>query len=155
SVAAHFGSHLLLALIAPPLLLLGLPEPLAVALTSPVGVDRALHGLTHPLTATVVFNATVLLTHIPPVMDASVRSEAVHAGIHLLLFAAGTIMWLTVLRLLPGRRRLGAGGRIGFLALQSLVPNIPAAILLFAGTQLYVAYDNRPEALHMSPLLDQ
>ena len=155
SVAAHFGSHLLLALIVPALLLLGIPGPVAVAATAPVGVDRALHGLTNPFVATVLFNSAVVGAHIPPVMNATVRSEPIHALVHLWLFVAGVVMWLTALRVLPGRRRMGSGGRIGFLALQSLVPNIPAAILLFAGNQLYPAYGERPRALRMSPLLDQ
>src|SRR5207248_1260389 len=124
SVASHFGSHLLLALVAPALLVLGIPSDLAAAATAPVAVDRFLHGLTHPFMATLVFNATVVGASIPPVMNAAARSEPLHAAVHVCLLAAGAVMWLTALPVLPGRRRLGSGGRIGFLALQTLVPNI-------------------------------
>src|SRR2546423_6312830 len=55
SVLAHMGSHLLLVFVAPPFLLLGLPQPTVVRLTAPLGVDRALVTLTHPLMATLVF----------------------------------------------------------------------------------------------------
>src|SRR3954469_750980 len=98
SVAAHFGSHLLLALVAPALLVLGIPDRLAAAATAPLGVDRFLHGLTHPFTAPLIFHAAVLGASIPPVMNASVRSAPVHAAVHLSLLAAGTVMWLTALR---------------------------------------------------------
>ena len=155
SVLAHMGSHLLLVLVAPPLLLIGLPEPVVVRLTAPPAIDRALVNLTHPLMATLLFNAAIVGAHLPAVMNASIEQPVVHTAVHAGLFTAALIMWLTALRLLPGARRLGYGGRIGFLALQSLVPNIPAAVLLFSGAPLYTAYGERPRQLGMSPLLDQ
>jgi putative membrane protein len=155
SVLAHLGSHLLLLLIAPPLLLLGLTDWMAAALTGPPPFDRLMVRLTRPFAATVLFNVAVIGAHLPRVMDATVRSSAVHAFVHAGLLVAATVMWATALRALPGARRLGPGGRIGFLALQSIVPNLPAAFLLLADKPLYPAYGENPRALGLSPLLDQ
>ena len=105
--------------------------------------------------ATLVFNVAIVGAHLPSVMDAAVEQPLVHDAVHLGLFAAATVMWMTALRLLPGARRLGYSGRIGFLALQSLVPNIPAAVLLFSTVPFYRAYGERPRQLGMSPLFDQ
>jgi len=155
SVLAHLGSHLLLVLVAPPLVLVGLPSWLLADLTRPPAVDRLLLRLTRPFAATIVFNLAVVGAHLPVVMNATVRSGVVHGAVHATLLAAATVMWATALRLLPGARRLGSGGRIGFLALQSVVPNVPAVVLLLADRPLYHAYGDGPALLGIAPLLDQ
>lgn len=155
SLAAHLGAHVLLVLVVPGLLLRGVPPRVAVAATAPAAVDRVLHAVTHPLGATLIFNVAVLGAHVPAVVDASLHNRAVHALVHVGLVAAGGVLWLTVMRLLPGARRMGPGGRIGFLALQTIVPNVPAAVLLFANGPLYPVYGDGPRALRMSPVLDQ
>lgn len=155
SMLAHVTQHLVLLLVAPPLLLLGLPDWLAAKLTSPAIVDTVLARLTRPLGATVVFNAVVIGTMAPVVVDAEARSSLVHGAVNLALFVAGTLMWTPVLHTLPGRHQLSPAGKVGYLFVQSIVPNFPALILIFADHVLYGAFAKAPAALGLSPLLDQ
>jgi putative membrane protein len=155
SMLAHVTQHLVLLLVAPPLLLLGLPDWLAAKLTSPAVVDGVLSRLTRPLVATIVFNAVVIGTMAPVVVDAEARSPLLHGAVNLSLLVAGILMWTPVLHALPGRHQLSPAGKVGYLFVQSIVPNFPALILVFADHVLYHAFAKAPGALGLSPLLDQ
>jgi len=155
SMLAHVTQHVVLLLVAPPLLLLGLPDWLAAKLTAKAVVDQIVARLTRPVTATILFNAVVIGSMAPVVVDAEARSAPIHGVVNLALFLVGIIMWTPVLHALPGRHQLSAAGKVGYLFVQSIVPNFPALILIFADHVLYGAFATAPRALGISPLLDQ
>ena len=63
--SAHMAQHLLLLLAAPPLLLLGLPAPLARALARHPLVGRTERTLGHPLVALALYTCVMLVWHVP------------------------------------------------------------------------------------------
>jgi putative membrane protein len=155
SVLALVGSHLLLSLGAVPLLLLGLPDELGARLTARPAVDEAVVRLTHPLAATAVFNAGVVGLHLPPVVELEARSVVAFAAAEVLLGLVAVVMWLVVIPAVPGLHRPSGLSRVGYLLVQSIVPNVPAAFLTFSRAPLFPAYVGRTGRLGMSALLDQ
>ena len=79
-----------------PLWLLGIPAWLPEFVLPPLG-RRLLQQLIHPVSAFVIFNATVWLWHLPIVYDAALQNEALHILEHLLFIGTAIIGWWPVL----------------------------------------------------------
>ncbi len=153
--SVHMVQHLLLSLVAPPLLLAGTPARLLRRFLRPRPVEVAFRFLTRPLVALIAFNGVLLFTHWPAVVDASVGSEWTHFGLHVLLVASALAMWWPVLSPLPEAPPLAPPGQMLYLFLQSLAPTIPASFLTFGSTVLYPAYAALPRIWGVSALSDQ
>jgi putative membrane protein len=154
--SVHMVQHLLLSMIAPPLLLLGTPGWLArFVLRPPSLLFRAVRKLSRFLPALVVFNVVLVLSHWPAVVDASLHSGWTHFGVHSLIFVSAFIVWMPVLSPLPEIPRLAAPPRAAFLFLQSVVPTVPASFLTFGEHPLYHFYEHVPHLWGVSTLEDQ
>ncbi len=151
----HMVQHLLFSLVAPPLLIAGVPGDVWRALLRPRPAAVLFRFLTRPLVALILFNGVLLLTHWPEVVGLSVRSEAAHFGLHTLLLAASIVMWWPVMSPLPELPALSPPAQMLYLFLQSLAPTIPASFLTFGHTVLYPAYATFPRIWGISPLTDQ
>lgn len=151
----HMTQHLLFTLIAAPLLIAGMPAWMLRALLSPAPVRRAFRVITRPLIALVFFNAVLLFTHWPAIVEASVGSEPIHLALHVLIVSSALVMWWPVMSPLPEMPSLSAPGQMIYLFLQSLAPTIPASFLTFGHTPLYPIYAGFPRIWGVSALTDQ
>jgi putative membrane protein len=151
----HMTQHLLFSLVAPPLLIAGMPPWMLRGLLRNRTVARTFRFLTRPLVALVLFNAVLLFTHWPAVVTASVGSEWLHFGLHVLLVASALVMWWPVLSPLPELPALSAPGQMIYLFLQSLTPTIPASFLTFGDHLLYPVYGTFPRIWGIDALTDQ
>jgi putative membrane protein len=166
---AHMTQHVLLLVVAPPLLVLGAPWvpvwrclPLAVrrpvarwVMRSHAGRGaRWLLGLpAAALGAFLVFNIDLFVWHWPALFDLTLRSLPVHYLEHFLFLATGMLFWRQVLPSWPLRERVGAGGRICLLIGAATLSWILAVILAFAPHALYSPYTTAPHGL--DPVADQ
>ncbi len=156
SLLIHMIHLSLIALVAAPLVLLGLPRWLVDLATRPVGVDAAVRRITSPLVATVIFNSVIIASLLPPVMELAARSAGVSACVDVVVFAAAVVMWTPALRLLPGPPQLSSAARVGYLFVQSILPNFPALIFIFAHHPIYAPFAHGARvALGISALADQ
>ena len=103
----------------------------------------------------VLFNAVLLFTHWPAVVEASVRSELLHFGLHVVLVGSALVMWWPVMSPLPELPPLPAPGQMLYLFLQSLAPTIPASFLTFGSTPLYPVYATFPRIWGIGVMTDQ
>ena len=93
----HMGQHLVYTMIAPPLLLWGLPAWLIRAPLRNRNVFAVARVATHPIVAFAVFNAVQLLTHLPSAVNLSLEVHAFHLFVHVLLVGSAVLMWWPVL----------------------------------------------------------
>jgi putative membrane protein len=117
---AHMLQHVLLLVVAPPLLLLGRPfttSRRAVPLAVRRPLARALVRWLKPLRAAaaasialVLFTANMILWHVPALFDTTLRSTAVHELEHTLFLGSGLYLWSFLVRssLTPPARALYA-----------------------------------------------
>jgi putative membrane protein len=138
--SAHMLQHMMLSYFMPPLILLATPEWFLRTLIGNGRINSLLRVMTKPLVAGLVFNAAVVITHIPIVVNTSVGSAAVHYSLHLGLVLAALLMWMPVVGPFP-ELHIGQMGKIMYLFAQSVVPTIPAAWLTFAEGVVYTHYD--------------
>jgi putative membrane protein len=154
--SVHMVQHLLISMVATPLLLLGTPGWLARWILRPgSAVFGAVRRMSRFLPALVVFNVVLVLTHWPALVNASLHSGLLHFGVHTLLFGASLIVWMPVLSPLPEIPRLVPPIRAVFLFLQSVVPTVPASFLTFGDKPLYKFYVGLPHLWGLSTLEDQ
>jgi putative membrane protein len=142
--AAHMAQHVLLLAVAPPLIVLSSPWTRLWQ-----SLPRA---LTHPLVAWTLFNATMVVWHVPVLYDLALRSGALHVLEHGLFFATGLLFWSAAF----DSARLASWWRIAYLTTGMLVGWLIALVLAFATSPLYSTYaalPHRPWGL--SELADQ
>lgn len=151
----HMVQHLLFTLVAPPLLIAGMPPWLLRRLLHPRPVSVVFWVLTKPLVALILFNGALLFVHWPAVVLASVSSEWTHFGLHVLLTSTALLMWWPVMSPLPEHPALPAPGQMMYLFLQSLAPTIPASFLTFGDHPLYPVYATFPRIWGIGVLTDQ
>lgn len=153
--SVHMAQHLLISLVAPPLLLLGMPAWLMRKAISPRPVRWAIRNLARPFIAMVLFNLVIVLTHWPLIVDLMLRHHPLHFVGHAVLFGSATLMWWPVISPLPEMPGLSYPARMLYLFLQSLVPTVPASFLTFGTTPLYRFYVAAPRIWGISALTDQ
>lgn len=150
----HMVQHTLFTLVAPPLLLMGTPAWMLRRVLRPERLMRVARVLTRPFIALLVFNAVIVITHWPTLVNLSVRSEPVHFVIHVVVFSTAAMMWWPVISPLPELARLSEPGKMLYLFLQSVVPTVPASFLTFATTPIYSAYETMPRLWGMDVVTD-
>lgn len=151
----HMTQHLLFTLVAAPILIAGMPVWLLRELLAPAPIRRIFRFMTRPLVALIFFNAVLLFTHWPDVVAASVGSELVHLGLHVLIVTSALVMWWPVMSPLPEMPSLPPPGQMLYLFLQSLAPTIPASFLTFGHKPLYPVYATFPRIWGIDALTDQ
>jgi putative membrane protein len=152
----HMVQHLVLSMVAAPLLLLGTPAwMLRAILRPPSRLFGTVRFLSRFLPALIVFNVVLVLTHWPAIVDASLENHLVHFLVHALIFVTALIIWMPVLSPLPEIPRLSPPPRMIFLFLQSVVPTIPASFLTFGSSPLYRFYEGVPHLWGLSTVDDQ
>ncbi|MBF8289702.1 MAG: Cytochrome c oxidase assembly protein [Chloroflexi bacterium] len=162
--SVHMGQHLLLSMVAPPLLALGAPITQllrAAPSSSRMGwILPALHSrpariLGHPVIAWLVFSAVMWGTHFSPLFDQSLEDPLVHDLEHGLFLGAGLLFWWPVVGLDPAPHRMKHPARLLYLFLQMPQNSFLAMAILFAGAPLYPHYASLGSPYGISALADQ
>ncbi len=144
----HMLQHIILALVAPPLLLLG------VAGTLPRRLVRALRPLVHPWAAAFIFSAVLLVWHLPALYDATLRVQPLHVLEHATFFLTGLCFWWPIVE--PGGRSgLTSLGKIAYLVFTNLPPTVLGLLFAIAPTAYYPFYLEAPRLWGLTPVEDQ
>jgi putative membrane protein len=169
---AHMVQHVLLLVVAPPLIVLSRPWvrlwrslPLQTrrwlgrslaqgARTAPLrSVSRTLG---RPLPGFLLFSVVLLGWHVPVLFDATLRSSALHALEHTLFFTTAVMFWKQVIHSPPLRASLAPAQRVIYVIGAMIVSWVLAVILALAPNPLYSFYAHeasRPGGI--SALADQ
>lgn len=161
--AAHMLQHLLMMLIAAPLIVLGLPH-LSLLWAIP-SLARGMSSLMHtcawqrfwprvvmwPLVAWAIQLVCLLLWHVPAWYEAAVRSELIHALEHGSLLAAALVFWTALLQRHP------TGYGVAVLAIfATAIPGGALGALIALAPRPWYALDPRGAAAWgLTPLADQ
>ena len=150
----HMVQHMILTYIIPPLALLATPEWLFRLLIGKGLTYKVVRVLTRPVVGVVVYNCTLMITHIPQMVNRSVSNGPLHYSLHILVVVSALLMWSPVCGPDP-TRRIGYGGKLIYLFLMSVIPTVPAAWLTFAEGTVYKHYDIAVRVWGLSVTTDQ
>jgi putative copper resistance protein D len=160
----HMVQHLLLAMVAPPLLAFGAPVTLALrasganvrrSLLLPVLHSRLLKTVAWPPVGWTAFAVVMWVTHFSPLFNAALEDEALHSAEHLLYLAAGLLFWWPVIGADPVRWRLSPVARMVYLAAQMPFNTAVGLAIYFAPAILYPHYASVGRTWGPDPLTDQ
>ena len=152
--SVHMVQYLLIALVAPPLLLIGLPRGFYRALVSGrLGVPIRI--LSHPIAAIILFVAVMAWTHWPPVVDTLMVSQAGSFLLDFVWLLSGLVFWWPVAAPEPARSWLHEPGKVGYLIVATLVNTGVFAYLTFSPLPLYSTYELAPPVTGLSTRDDQ
>ena len=145
--SAHVVQHFLLALIIPPLWLLGTPRTLAEAALRRPLIRRIERVLAQPLVAWTLGVGTMILWHLPPLFNAALASDSLHICQHLSFLITGTIFWWPVLGPIEERRMAPLHHTIAYLFSACVCCSLLGAVLTFMPPGAYPAYLNPHDQL--------
>ena len=164
----HMAQHMLLMVVAPPLVLLGapmipvlrgIPRPVRKRLVAPVlrqrTLRRSLKYLSLPLIAWPLYVVTLLGWHTPAAYDLALRNEAAHVLEHFSFAAAALLFWWNVIDSVPLRSSLSYIGRVPYVFLMT-VPNFSlGAFLTLSQEAWYERYLTQELRWGLSAMDDQ
>ena len=147
----HMLQHVLLLLVAPPLILMADPfrtawagylaaqgRAITVAGTPPARVMRVLHSGPRAATLIVIlFSANLLFWHIPPIYNDTLRIVSIHDLEHLSFLVLGLLFWDQVISPLHAPGRLALIGRAMVVLSGTFVSWGLAVIIGYASHPLY------------------
>ena len=147
----HMWQHLLLLMVAPPLLLLGRPVTLLLhASRNPLHTwvkrlvrSRVVSGVTFPLVGVAVYITTVVGTHLTGFMNVVLTHPVVHDGEHLIYLVAGYLYFLPIVGKEPIRWRLSFTGQLFLFVLAMPVDTFTGVVLIQTGHEPFTAYAGR------------
>jgi cytochrome c oxidase assembly factor CtaG len=133
----HMIQHLLLIMVAPPLLVVGQPATLLLhASRNPLHTwakkvlrSRMMAAVTWPPFGAVLYLATIVGTHLTGFMNLVLTHEAVHNGEHALYLTAGYLFFLPLIGREPIRWRVSYPSRIFLLFMAMPVDAFTGLIL--------------------------
>jgi putative copper resistance protein D len=162
--SVHMVQHVLLVLVAAPLLALSAPITLVLRLVGPetrrrwvlpVLHSRVLRLLTFPVTAWVLFAAVMWGTHFSGLFDVALEVPLVHDLEHGLFLVSALLFWWPAVGADPAPWRLAHPARIVYVFLQMTQNTFLTFVLLNVTTVLYPHYATLGRPYGIDPLADQ
>ena len=160
----HMVQHLLLSLVAAPLLALGAPITLLLRVVSsatrrrvvlPVLHSRFMRVASFPVVTWTVFAAVMWASHFSPLFDAALEDEAVHVLEHALFLGTALLFWWPVIGADPSPWRLPHAARIGYVFLGMPQSSFLGLAIFSAPDVLYPHYGTLVRDWGPTPIADQ
>jgi putative membrane protein len=148
SFSLHMVQHLLLTMVAAPLLLLGAPLTLALA-AWPRGSRRSFAAIIHsgparvvsnPLVTWTAFVAVLWAAHLTGFYEASLRNETIHAIEHIAFLATALLFWSPLVRSEPSPPVLSYPAKILYLFVAMPTMALLGLVIVSARSVLYPTY---------------
>lgn len=145
----HMIQHLMLIMMAAPLVAMGAPLELirrASSGSTHRAVVRALDSnvagvIGHPLVGFVLYAVTIPTAHLTVLYNVSLTNGVAHDGEHLVFLVVGYLFWRPVVAIEPSRRRLHPGMRLVYLMLSVPVDTFCGLVLFSTNHEMFPYYN--------------
>ncbi|TBL71253.1 cytochrome C oxidase assembly protein [Paenibacillus thalictri] len=153
----HMLQQSILYLIAPILVILGLPA----WLLRPLFKQRWAHLLmklwTSPLMGILVFNMVFSFYHIPMIMNALMAHESWLIAYNALFLISAFQLWFPIFGPMPEYNRMSGLKKMGYIFINGILLTPACALIIFASDVMYDMYKDVPPEMMwmMTPIQDQ
>lgn len=138
----HMVEMTFVYLLAPPLLIMGIPHWAYESMLKPKVIRGIFTFLTRPVITLLLFNALFTFYHFPMIFDFIMASKELKALSTLALFFAAILMWWPILNPLPDNKQLSDLRKVGYIILNGILLTPACAYLFLSSTELYQSYNN-------------
>lgn len=162
--SVHMVQHILLTLVAPPLLALAAPITLLLRLVAPSSRRRWILPVLHsrvmrvaafPVITWIAFASVMWATHFTPLFDLALEDPLAHDLEHALYVGVGLLFWWPAVAVDPAPWRMPHPVRAMYVFLQMPQNTFLAIVLLGATSVLYPHYATLERSWPPTPLEDQ
>jgi putative copper resistance protein D len=162
--SAHMIQHLLMAMVAAPLLAIGAPITLLLRVSSPRTRRRIILPILHswpvrvvsfPIVTWIIFAAVMWASHFSPLFNAALEDEGVHLFEHALYLGAALLFWWPVVGADPSPWRLPHAARLGYLFIGMPFSSFLGLVIFSAPGVLYAHYETLIRPWGPTPFVDQ
>ena len=153
--SAHMVQHLVLTLVAAPLLIYGVTGEMLRPMIRTRSVSSAASFFTRPMVCFALFNVVIAFWHLPFAYNAALANHGIHIVQHLTLLAAAVLMWWPLLSPLPELPRLSYPGQMLYCFLMVIPMSVIAIYIALADRLMYPGYAAAPRLWGITPLEDQ
>jgi putative copper resistance protein D len=162
--SVHMVQHILLSLVAAPLLALAAPITLLLRVVNPVTRrrrvlpilhSRVVRAISFPVVAGVLFAGFMWAAHFSPLFDAALDDPLVHDLEHALFLGTALLFWWPAVGADPGPWRMSHPLRVMYVFLQMPQNTFLAVAILSARAPLYEHYETIARSWPPTPLEDQ
>lgn len=168
SLIVHMVQHLLLAAVAPPLILLGapalpllrgLPQWMAHGVVSPLLRLRLVRWsgrlVSNPAICLLVATLALIAWHVPSIFELALRWDWLHKLEHASFLVAGLMFWWPVVQPWPSTPKWPRWAIPLYLFCATLPCDALSGFLTFCDRVVYASYLSAPRIFNISPLDDQ
>jgi len=162
--SVHMVQHVLLMLVAAPLIALSAPITLILRLSSPstrrrwilpILNSRPIRFLAFPVTAWIIFAGVMWTSHFSALFNAALEDPLVHYFEHGLFLASALLFWWPAVGLDPAPWRASHPARIVHVFMQMTQNTFLAVVILNVPTVLYAHYATLVRPWGLSGIDDQ
>ncbi|HYP60619.1 MAG TPA: cytochrome c oxidase assembly protein [Thermomicrobiales bacterium] len=154
-LSAHMLQHLLLMMLAVPLLIAGTPSWLVSKLLGRGPVRPVMYMLTRPVVSFLIGNLIIVIWHMPFAYDAMLENLPLHIAAHLSFMVAAFFLWWPVMSRSPELPGLPPLLACLYLFLSTIPGGIVGAFITLAAPGLYTVYPDAPRIWGISLGTDQ
>ena len=142
--SVHTFQFLMLTLLVGPALLRSIPEEGWLAF-APVGSSRhrLLSTMAKAIPGLACYNLIVVTSHLPAVVDPAMQSQLGSFLIDCSWLAAGLFLWWPLVAP-KAFKQLGTFGKMGYLVGATIIPTIPAMMMVFSDWPMYALCELAP-----------
>lgn len=160
----HMVQHILLMLVAAPLIALSAPITLLLRVSShetrrrwilPVLHSRVVRALAFPVVGWILFAAVMWIAHFSPLFNAALEDPTIHEFEHVLFLTVALLFWWPAVALDPAPWRMGHPARVVHLFMEMTQNTFLAVVILNVTTVMYAHYATVVRDWGPTPLEDQ
>lgn len=164
----HMSQHLVLMLVAAPLLLLGRPVQVILRGLPPRhtrtlmrqtvgrrGIRKTLSVLTHPISVVLLFNGSFIIWHLPSLYQAAVRNDLIHEIEHAAFFTTALLFWWVLIDPVPRHHRLSTTAAALVLFATWMASDLMCAAITLSQDLIYPIYAETAKPWGLTAYSDQ
>ena len=168
SFALHMGQHVIMMLVAAPLLILGRPVQIALWAINPKQSGTVLGPflrqgwlrglltvLTNPIVVVLLLAVNLVVWHLPRFYVAALESTLVHEVEHMLFMGTALLFWWVIIDPVPRHHKVRPDHAIAMLFVAGTVGDLVALYLIFVPDVIYPFYLASDTLWGISELADQ
>ena len=156
-LSLHMVQHLILMMVAPPLVLLGIVGMRPLRPDFALRLRAAWTRITRPWTALIIFNVVLLVWHVPQLYNTTLTNDPLHIFEHVTFVLVGVIFWWPIVDPVRGltTKPVGSFQKIAMLVLAGVPPTVLGFVFAMSQHPFYPFYEAAPRLWGMSPTGDQ
>lgn len=154
-LSAHMAQHLLLMIVAVPLLIAGTPPWLVSKLVRRGPIRSIMYALTRPVTSLLIANLLIVVWHMPFAYDLMLENLPLHIAAHMSFLVAAFFAWWPILSQSPELPGLPPLLKCLYLFVNGIPGALVGAFITLAEPGIYSVYPDAPRIWGISLDTDQ